>query len=80
VVRRVDDLKSALFLSAAFAAAAAAAVPPLLPLLPEEARSLPLPLPAFCAVLACNWRWCTGCSASRGSDWRAPGGSSRRPT
>jgi hypothetical protein len=45
-------LKSALVLSGAFAAAAAAAVPLLLPLLPPEARTLPLPLPAFCAALA----------------------------
>jgi hypothetical protein len=51
-VRRVDDLKSALVLAAAFAVAGAATVPLLLPALPAEARSLPLPLPAFCAVLA----------------------------
>jgi hypothetical protein len=41
-----------LVLAAAFAAAAAATVPLLLPSLPAEARSLPLPLPVFCAVLA----------------------------
>src|SRR5262245_22963729 len=52
VVRRVDDLKSALVLSIAFAMAAAAAVPLLLPSLPPEARSLPLPLPLFCTLLA----------------------------
>src|SRR5262249_48508067 len=52
VVRRVDDLKSALVLSSAFAMAAAAAVPRLLPSLPPEARSLPLSLPVFCTVLA----------------------------
>jgi hypothetical protein len=52
VVRPVDDLKSALVLSTAFAAAAASTVPLLLPSLPAEARSLPLPLPVFCAVLA----------------------------
>jgi len=52
VVRRVDDLKSALVLSSAFAMAAAAAVPLLLPSLPPEARSLPLPPPVFCTVLA----------------------------
>jgi hypothetical protein len=52
VARRVDDLKSALALSTAFAAAAAATVPLLLPSLPVEARSLPLPVPVFCAVLA----------------------------
>jgi hypothetical protein len=52
VVRRVDDLKSALVLSGGFAAAAASAVPLLLPSLPPEARSLPLPLPVFCAALA----------------------------
>jgi hypothetical protein len=52
VVRRVDDLESALVLSAAFAVAAALTVPLLLPSLPPEARSLPLPVPLFCAVLA----------------------------
>ena len=52
MVRRVDDLKSALVLSSAFAMAAAAAVPLLLPSLPPEARSLPLPPPVFCTVLA----------------------------
>ena len=52
MVRRVDDLKSALVLSSAFAMAAAAAVPLLLPSLPPEARSLPLPQPLFCTVLA----------------------------
>src|SRR5262245_46644564 len=52
VVRPVNDLKSALVLSAAFAVPAAATVPVLLPSLSAEARSLPLPLPVFCAVLA----------------------------
>jgi hypothetical protein len=52
VPRRLDDFKSALVLSTAFAAAAASAVPLLLPSLPPEARSLPLPLPVFCALLA----------------------------
>jgi membrane protease YdiL (CAAX protease family) len=52
MVRRVDDLKSAFFLSSAFALAAAATVPLLLPSLPPEARSLPLPLPVFGTVLA----------------------------
>jgi hypothetical protein len=52
MVRVVDDLKSALVLSGAFAVAAASAVPLLVPALPPEARSLPLPLPLFCAVLA----------------------------
>jgi hypothetical protein len=52
MVPRADDLRSALILSSAFAAAAAATVPLLLPALPAEARSLPLPLPVFCAVLA----------------------------
>jgi hypothetical protein len=52
VVRRADDLKFALTLSACFALAAAATVPLLLPSLPTDARSLPLSLPAFCAVLA----------------------------
>jgi hypothetical protein len=52
VVRRVDDLKSALVLSTAFAAAAAATVPLLLSSLPAEARALPLPVPVFCVVLA----------------------------
>jgi hypothetical protein len=52
VVRRADDLKSALVLSSAMAIAAAAAVPLLLPSLPPEARSLPLSLPVFCTVLA----------------------------
>jgi membrane protease YdiL (CAAX protease family) len=52
VVRRIDDLKSALVLSGAFALAGVAAVWLLLPSLPPEARSLPLPLPVFCAVLA----------------------------
>jgi hypothetical protein len=51
-VRRVDDLKSALVLSSAFAVAAASSVPLLLPSLPEEAGSLPLPTPVFCALLA----------------------------
>jgi hypothetical protein len=52
MVRRVDDLKSALVLSSSFATAAAAAVPLLLPSMSPEARSLPLPLPVFCTVLA----------------------------
>ena len=52
MVRRADDLKSALVLSSAMAIAAAAAVPLLLPSLPAEARSLPLPTPVFCTVLA----------------------------
>ena len=52
MVRRVDDLKSALVLSSAFAMSAAAAVPLLLPSLPPEARSLPLPPLVFCTVLA----------------------------
>jgi hypothetical protein len=52
VVRWVDDLKSALVLASAFALAAVATVPLLLPLLPPEARSLPLPLPVFCTALA----------------------------
>ena len=52
MVRRVDDLKSALVLSSAMAIAAAAAVPLLLPSLPPEARSLPLPPLVFCTVLA----------------------------
>jgi hypothetical protein len=52
VVRRIDDLKSALILSAAFALAAVSTVPLLLPSLTPEARSLPVPVPVFCAVLA----------------------------
>jgi hypothetical protein len=52
VIRRSDDLKSALVLSTAFAILAAATVPVLLPSLPPEARRLPLRLPVFCAVLA----------------------------
>jgi hypothetical protein len=52
VVRWIDDLKSALVLAGTFALAATATVPLLLPSLPPEARSLPLPLPVFCAVLA----------------------------
>jgi hypothetical protein len=52
VVRRVDDLQSALVLSSAMAIAAAAAVPLLLPSLPAGARSLPFPQPVFCTVLA----------------------------
>jgi hypothetical protein len=52
VVRRVDDLTSALVLSGAFAVTAASTVPLLLPSLPAEARSLPLPAPLFCVVLA----------------------------
>src|SRR4051794_29852627 len=52
MVGRVDDLKSALVLSSAVAIAAAAAVPLLLLSLPSGARSLPLPQPVFCTVLA----------------------------
>jgi hypothetical protein len=52
VVRRIDDVKIALVLSSAFAIAATSTVPLLLPSLPPEARSLPLPLPVFCAVLS----------------------------
>jgi hypothetical protein len=52
MVRWSDDLKSALVLSSALALAAASTVPLLLPSLPPEARSLPLPLPVFCLVLA----------------------------
>jgi len=52
VVRWLDDLKSALVLASAFALVATATVPLLLPSLPPEARSLPLPLPVFCTVLA----------------------------
>src|SRR5262249_1257666 len=52
VVRRVDDLKSALVLSSAFGMAAAAALPLFLPSLPPEVPALPLPLPFFCARLA----------------------------
>ncbi len=44
---RLDDLKSAATLSAAYGIAAAATVPALLPSLPAEARALPLPLPAL---------------------------------
>ncbi len=51
-MRRVDDLKSALVLSSAFALAGASTVPLLLPSLPPEARLLPLSLPLFCLVLA----------------------------
>jgi hypothetical protein len=47
-----DDLKSSSVLSASFALASAATVPLLLPSLPENARELPLPLWAFCLVLA----------------------------
>jgi hypothetical protein len=42
---------SALALAGAFALAAALTVPLLLPSLPPEARSLPLPLPVFCLAL-----------------------------
>jgi hypothetical protein len=52
MVRRAVDLKSAFVLSGLFATAAVATVPLLLPSLPAEARSLPLPLPVFCAALA----------------------------
>jgi hypothetical protein len=52
VVRPVDDSKSALILSTAFAVAGASAVPLLLPSLPAEAGSLPLPVPVSCAGLA----------------------------
>ena len=47
-----DDLKCALILASAFALAAAATVLLLLPSLPPEGRSLPLPLPVFCTALA----------------------------
>jgi hypothetical protein len=47
-----DDAKSAFLLSSCFALAAAATVPAMLPSLPEDARQLPLQLPAFCAALA----------------------------
>ena len=50
MVRRVDDLKSAIVLSGALAIGATVTVPLLLPRLPPESRSLPLPLPLFCAV------------------------------
>jgi hypothetical protein len=49
---RAADLKTALVLAGVFALAAALTVPRLLPALPPEARSLPLPLPVFCTVLA----------------------------
>jgi hypothetical protein len=52
VVRRVDDFRSALLLSGAFAVAGASAVPLLLPALPPEARSLPLPMPLFSLLLS----------------------------
>lgn len=52
MVRWIDDLKSALVLSSALGLAAASTVPLLLPSLPAEARSLPLPLPMFCIALA----------------------------
>ena len=52
MLRPVDDLKSALVLSCAFALSAAATVPLLLPSLPAEARTLPMPLPVFCVLLA----------------------------
>ena len=52
MARRIDDLKSALTLSSAFAVAATATVPLLLPSLPPDARSLPIPTPVFCALLA----------------------------
>jgi hypothetical protein len=52
MVRWIDDLKSALLLSSALALVAASTVPLLLPSLPPEARSLPMPLPVFCIVLA----------------------------
>ena len=52
MVRWTDDLKSALVLSSALALAAASTVPLLLPSLPPEARSLPLPLPVFYILLA----------------------------
>jgi hypothetical protein len=47
-----NDAKSSIVLSASFALAAVFTVPLLLPSLPEEARKLPLPLWAFCFVLA----------------------------
>lgn len=52
LVRRAHDLRTAAVLAAAFALAAAVTVPLLLPSLPPEARTLPLPLTAFCIVLA----------------------------
>jgi hypothetical protein len=45
------DAKSALVLSAVFGLAGALTVPGLLPVLPPEARSLPLPVPVFSALL-----------------------------
>jgi hypothetical protein len=52
VAQRVDDLKSAFALSSLFGIAAACSVPLLSSTLPVEARSLPLPIAAFCVVLA----------------------------
>src|SRR5262245_37674240 len=52
MTRPHDDLKIACMLSGAFAIIASAAVPFLLDALPPDARSLPLPLPGFCVVLA----------------------------
>jgi membrane protease YdiL (CAAX protease family) len=46
------DMKTALLLSGAYGLAAAAAVPALLPSLPTDARTLPLPLRVFCLLLA----------------------------
>lgn len=51
-IRRLDDLKSALLLSGMFGIAAAFTVPALLPALPPDAQKLPLPVPAFCIILA----------------------------
>jgi membrane protease YdiL (CAAX protease family) len=51
MVRPLDDLKSALVLSGAFAVAVASAVPLLLSTLPPQARSLPLPMGVFCILL-----------------------------
>lgn len=51
-MRLRDDLKSSIVLSASFAIAAALTVPLLLPSLPAIARELPLPVWAFCLVLA----------------------------
>jgi hypothetical protein len=52
LVRLVDDLKSAMMLSGAFAIAGASSVPLLLPALPPATRALSLPTPVFCILLA----------------------------
>jgi membrane protease YdiL (CAAX protease family) len=46
------DAKIAFSLSFVFALAAAITVPALMPMLPPEAQSLPLPLPLFCVILS----------------------------